>query len=133
MSLQRTQNISVSIAQPVSEVYAFLSEPQNFSKWASGLRHSFRQVGGMEWLAETPIGPMKVRFSPPNSYGVLDHYVVPEAGMVMYNPMRVFANGGGCEVVFTLFQRPGMSDDDFARDADWVRRDLVTLKALLES
>jgi hypothetical protein len=46
--------------------------------------------------------------------------------------MRVLANGDGAEVVFSLFQRPGMSDEEFARDADWVARDLQILKACLE-
>jgi hypothetical protein len=76
---------------------------------------------------------MRIRFSQRNSHGILDHYVIPEAGEAMYNPMRVFANGDGSEVVFTLFQRPGMASDEFARDADWVRRDLLSLKNRLES
>jgi hypothetical protein len=50
----------------------------------------------------------------------------------MHNPMRVVANGDGAEVVFTLFQRDGMSDDEMARDAAMVSRDLAALKALLE-
>jgi hypothetical protein len=46
--------------------------------------------------------------------------------------MRVVANGDGAEVVFTLFQREGMSDDETARDAAMVARDLKALKLLLE-
>jgi hypothetical protein len=132
MSLQRAENISVSIARPLGEVYEFLAAPENFPKWASGLGHSFRAVNGGEWLAETPLGPMKVRFSAKNAYGVLDHYVIPEAGDAIYSPMRVVANDDGSEVVFTLFQRPGMSDEAFAQDAAWVKRDLLALKKLLE-
>jgi hypothetical protein len=133
MPVRHTENISVSIARPLHQVYEFLAEPENFPKWASGLGHSFQPAGGGEWLAETPIGPMRIRFSQRNSHGILDHYVIPEAGEAMYNPMRVFANGDGSEVVFTLFRRPGMSSDEFARDADWVRRDLLSLKNRLES
>ena len=58
--------------------------------------------------------------------------VIPEHGPAMHNPMRVVANGDGAELVFTLFQRDGMSDDEMARDAAMVSRDLATLKALLE-
>jgi uncharacterized protein YndB with AHSA1/START domain len=132
MPLQRVRHISVGIARPPDEVYAFLADPENFPKWASGLGHSFRHVGGMEWLAETPTGAMRVRFSERNRYGVLDHAVVPDNGEPMHNPMRVIANRDGSEVVFTLFQRPGMSDEEFGRDAEWVTRDLNALKALLE-
>ena len=44
----------------------------------------------------------------------------------------VLANGDGSEVVFTLFQREDMSDDETARDAAMVARDFAVLKALLE-
>ena len=64
------------------------------------------------------MGPMRVMFSEPNRFGVLDHAVIPDSGAPMHNPMRALANGSGSEVVFTLFRRPEMSDDDFARDAD---------------
>ncbi len=47
--------------------------------------------------------------------------------------MRVVANGAGSEIIFTLFRLPGISDEKFAADAEWVRRDLNTLKALLEA
>ena len=51
----------------------------------------------------------------------------------MHNPLRVMVNGAGCEVVFTLRRRPGMSEEDFDRDANAVARDLATLKALVEA
>ncbi|MCW3475220.1 SRPBCC family protein [Limobrevibacterium gyesilva] len=133
MPVQPALTLGIGIARPLAEVYAFLAEPGNFAKWASGLGHSFHRIGDGEWRAETPMGPMTIRFTAPNPYGVLDHDVIPETGGAMHNPMRVVANGDGSEVVFTLFQRPGVSDAAFARDADWVRRDLLALKTLLES
>jgi len=132
MALQRARHFSIGIARPLAEVYAFLAEPANFPRWASGLGHSFEHLAGSEWMAETPMGRMKVQFGERNPYGVLDHTLLPERAAPMRNPMRAMANGEGCEVVFTLFQRPGMSDAEFARDADWVQRDLAALKALLE-
>jgi hypothetical protein len=40
-------------------------------------------------------------------------------------------NADGAEVVFTLFQRTGMTDDELARNESAVRRDLETLRAIL--
>ena len=125
-------HISIGIDRPLAEVYAFLAEPGNFPKWASGLGASFRHIAGTDWQVDTPEGPMIVRFSERNAFGVLDHTLLPEKGAAMPNPMRVFANGEGSEVVFSLLRRPGMSDADFERDAAWVTRDLQALKALLE-
>ncbi|MGQ0577352.1 MAG: hypothetical protein ACT4PQ_00405 [Betaproteobacteria bacterium] len=81
---------------------------------------------------ETTRGPMNLRFSEHNDLGVLDHYVSPAPGVEVYVPMRVLPNGSGAEVLFTLFQLPGMSDEKFADDARLVTRDLETLKDVLE-
>jgi hypothetical protein len=132
MPVQTARHIGVSIERPIEEVYGFLAEPRNFPKWAEGLGHGFKHVEGMTFMAETPMGPMRILFSEPNPYGVLDHAVIPESGAAMHNPMRAIANGSGSEVVFTLFKRPEMSEDAFAGDADWVMSDLRRLKALLE-
>ena len=127
-----SRTISVHINRPADVVYDFTSVPENFLKWASGLGKSLTKRDG-EWIAETPQGPMKVRFTERNRFGVLDHYVIPEPGLEIYIPMRVIANGSGSELIFTLFRRSDMSDEKFAEDAEWVKRDLTALKYLLES
>jgi hypothetical protein len=54
------------------------------------------------------------------------------SGEIIYNPVRVISDGSGCEVVFTLRRLPGMSDEEFARDANAVAADLTRLKRVLE-
>ncbi|HUL05794.1 MAG TPA: hypothetical protein VLV76_05640, partial [Candidatus Acidoferrum sp.] len=66
-------------------------------------------------------------------FGVLDHWVTLASGAELHMPVRVVPNGSGCEVMFTLFRQPGMTDEIFARDAAWVTKDLTALKALLEA
>jgi hypothetical protein len=46
--------------------------------------------------------------------------------------MRLIANSSGCELLFTLFREPNMSDAQFHSDAGFVQRDLNGLKRLLE-
>jgi uncharacterized protein YndB with AHSA1/START domain len=128
----RVRHITVSIARPCGDVYEFLREPANFERWASGLGNGLRRVGGKVWRAEGPDGGVTVRFSDRNAYGVLDHEVETPTGERILNPMRVVPNGSGSEVVFTVFQRPGVSDETFEADANWVSRDLQALKQLLE-
>lgn len=131
MSSSNARHLGVTIRRPVDEVYGFLAEPLNFPAWAEGLGHSLCHVEGMVWSAQTPMGPMRIAFSERNAYGVVDHTLIPPDGPAMLNPMRVVANGEDSEVVFTLFQRE-MSDDELARDAAMVARDLAALKTLLE-
>ncbi|MFM0225761.1 SRPBCC family protein [Paraburkholderia dipogonis] len=127
----QAQIISAHIARDWREVYAFTSDPAVFPEWASGLG---RPLGhdGATWYFEGSEGTTTVRFSAPNEYGVLDHYVLLPDGSEIYIPLRVIANGSGCDVQFTLFRVPGMTDEKFAADAQWVERDLRKLKALIE-
>ena len=79
------------------------------------------------------MGRVTFTFTPRNDFGVLDHDVTLPSGETVYNPVRVIRNGDGCELVFTLRQRPGMTDDDFRRDADTVAQDLARLRSLVEA
>ena len=127
----QVRHISVSIDRPPDEVYAFVSNPENLPKWATGLGGSIKKVNG-EWIADAPMGKVKIKFAEENRFGVLDHEVTLESGVTINNPMRVIANGKGSEVFFTLIRQPGTSDEKFEQDAQWVENDLKRLKGLLE-
>jgi len=125
------KHISISINCPAAQVYEFASNPANLPQWAAGLSGSIQKIDNA-WIAESPMGKVKVAFAEKNTFGVLDHDVTLPSGLTVYNPLRVFPNDSGSEVIFTLYRRPGMSDQDFADDAGLIERDLVKLKALLE-
>lgn len=131
-TLMEARHISVSINRRPPDVYAFASDPLNLPAWASGLSGSINEENG-EWIADSPMGQIKVRFDPPNEFGVLDHEVELESGVLFYNPMRVVSNGPGSEVIFTLFRQPDMSDETWQEDAGTIRNDLNALKKLLEA
>ena len=124
--------LSTTIAVPLEAAYAFASQPANFPKWAAGLSQSLSETDA-GWIAETPAGQAHVAFTDPNPHGVLDHWVRIDGQPEIYIPLRMIANGSGTEVELTLFRQPGMSDDDFERDAASVTADLAMLKALLEN
>lgn len=110
-----TKKLSVSIDRPAAEAYEFLCVPENFARWASGMKGA------------------SVRFSEPNRHGVLDHAVRTEQGAEVYVPLRVVPRGERCELELTLFRQPDMSDEKFAADAQWVMEDLLAAKRLLEA
>lgn len=128
----RSRHLSVFVARPAREVYAFVSDPRNIPAWAQGLGSSVELVDG-RWTADSPMGPVTFEFAPQNDFGVADHDVTLPSGEVVTNPLRVLDDDGDAEVVFTLRQREGVSDDDFERDASAVTADLAALKELLES
>ena len=127
----KSRHVSISINHRADEVYEFASNPENLPKWAAGISGSVNNVNG-DWIAESPMGRVKVKFADKNRFGILDHDVTLPSGETFYNPMRVFPNKDGSELVFTLYQRPRMSDRDFRNDEEQIKADLEKLKALIE-
>jgi len=123
--------LGISIGRPWRDVYDAIWRPEDFPRWASGLSTSSLEKDGDAWRAAGPEGTVRIRFTDHNPFGVMDHYVDTGDGPEVYVPMRVIANGDGAEVLLTLFRQPGMSDAKLAADAEWVRRDLLALRALL--
>ena len=128
----KAQTLSVSIGRDAGIVYDFVSQLENLPKWATAFCLSIRPENGA-WVAETPQGPLRIRISGKNNFGILDHYVSPAPGVEIFVPMRVVPNGGGSEVLFTLFRRPEMTEGQYAQDLKWVEQDLNTLKKVMES
>jgi hypothetical protein len=126
------RHVTVSIARPPGDVYRFVANPENISRWAQGLASAALQREGDKWVADSPMGRVSIRFCDPNPYGVVDHDVTLPSGETVHNPMRVLPNATGSEVVFSVFRREGVSDDKFEADARAVSRDLAALRTLLE-
>jgi hypothetical protein len=78
------------------------------------------------------MGRVVVAFAPSNPFGVLDHDVTLPSGETVRNPVRVIPNGDGCDVVFTLHRRAGVSATAFDADAEAVAADLAALRDLME-
>jgi hypothetical protein len=124
-------HISERIDRSADEVYAYAADPANMVHWAPGLGSSVEEIDG-QWFVETPAERVRLAFAPRNDLGVLDHYLTLNSGEVIYVPMRVIADGGSSEVVFTVRRRPGMTGDEFKRDGEAVAADLARLKRVLE-
>ena len=93
---------------------------------AGGCDAPFSSTMRVESVTGADFGSFDAPFRPPVlvlALSIATSFVVP---------MRVVANGEGAEVLLTIFRQPGMSDEKFGEDTQWVRRDLEALKAILE-
>jgi len=129
----KSKHLSTVINRPSSAVYEYAADPANLPRWAAGLASTTVERVEAQWVADSPMGRVTISFAAHNDFGVLDHVVTLPSGESVHNPLRVIPYEDACEVVFTLRQRPGMSDDEFARDAESVRADLHSLKRILEA
>lgn len=124
--------VSVAIARPWRDIYERFWRPETFPRWASGMSDASLRKVGDEWHAQGPDGPAVITFSDHNTFGVMDHWIRLGPSRTVYVAMRIIANGDGAEAMLTLFREPGTTDEKFAADAEWVRRDLARLKELAE-
>jgi uncharacterized membrane protein len=132
MNVHQSAVVHISILAPPQDVIAFLSDMENWRTWAPWI-HSVRRSSPRGWTLETGAGQMMVHFVEQNSLGVLDHEVTLASGMTVLNSMRVLSNGSGSELIMVLFQSPGVSSAEFARDVQAVRDDLARLKMVAEA
>jgi hypothetical protein len=117
----------VAIPLPWRVVYETAWRPEAFAHWASGLVSGGLRQEGAVWHSDGPDGPITIRFTPENAFGVMDHWVDAGADAAIYIPLRIVGSGDGALATITLFRQPGMTDATFARDREWVRRDLDAL------
>jgi hypothetical protein len=128
-----SRQLSVPIHRPAEQVYRYVTNPANLPAWAVGLGGSIERVGA-DWVADSPMGRVVVRFVPDNEFGVADHDVTLPTGETVRNPMRVLPDGtDDCELVFTVRRRAGMTEAEFDADCAAVQRDLETLRDLMQA
>ena len=124
--------VHLSINRDWRAVYAFAAKPENMARWASGLGSGLIR-DGEDWLADGgPLGTVRVRFSPVNDFGVIDHIVHMPSGLKVHNAFRIVPNGDGAEAIFLVTRLPDQTSEQFEQDAAHVAKDLACLKAILE-
>jgi hypothetical protein len=131
-----SRHVSVWIEAAPEVVYEFAADPQTWPQWAAGLAAGELRKTADGWVADSPMGLVTVEFAPPNQFGVLDHVVRLPSGEAVYNPLRVIpggVGGVGCEVLFSVRRRDGMTTAEFDADAAAVAADLDALRQLLEN
>jgi len=125
--------VVVSINRPFQEVYDYLAEPSNLSQWGTNFGTEMRHVSGSDYEVDIPAGKVMLRFAERNRFGVIDFAIYPmgaEPGPP--TPARVYPNGDGTDVAITMFKFPGITDEKFDSDEEWMRSDLGRMKIILE-
>lgn len=131
--MQHSRTFSLAIDRPWTELYAFLADPRTINRWTQGvIAAPLVRLSDYEWQAMQDGQPVSILFTPPNSFGVLDVVLRWENQPPRHFVVRLFPNEEGSELCFTLFQRPGETDAQFASECEWLRTDLGVLKTYVE-
>ncbi|MDB5825836.1 MAG: succinylglutamate desuccinylase [Variovorax sp.] len=129
--LQEATVVSQAVDGSAEAVYAFARQMENLPLWASGLAKGIAQRDG-DWFADSPMGQVKVTMAPVNPFGVLDHEVTLPDGTRVHNAFRVTPCGDGSLLTFIVLRSAGTSQQSFDSDVAHVRRDLMSLKQVIE-
>jgi len=129
----RTNTQSIAIAAPAGHVFEFVADLEKLPKWAIGFAKEIRRDNG-GWLVRNGSGDeIGIRAVTDPELGVVDFDMSPAPGVEVPAATRVLANEDGAEYVFTMFQPPGMPDEVFEQQIAELARELIVLKANVES
>ena len=122
---------TVTIQANPNVVFDFVANIENLPKWAVVFCQRLRREGS-RWIVTTPGGEFAIRYATDPKAGIIDMYVSPAPGVEGAAYSRVIPNGEGAEYVFTFFQTPDISDDDFPRQGAALKKELGVLKGVLD-
>ena len=114
-------------------LFAFLSDIQNLTKWATGFAKELKVVDG-EYKVVTPLGEIYFYMEADEKTGVIDMYGGPTKDQMAYFPSRVMALPDGRSVYqFTNFQWPGIPDEMFAAQNETLAEEFENIRQHVEN
>jgi hypothetical protein len=129
----RASTQTITIEATPEQVFDFVADLEKLPTWAIGFAKGIREEDGT-WLVRTGSGDeIAIRTATDRGLGVVDYQMGTESGAETPARTRVVPNEQGAEYVFTMFQPAGMPDEAFERQIAELGRELVVLKATLES
>jgi hypothetical protein len=127
----RSATLTITIAAPRDDVFAFLADGANLPAWASNFAPAIRPNGD-GWIVNQGAVEIGLEIPANRELGTVDLHITLPSGARRAVYLRVLPNGEGAEVLFTLFHSDLRTDDDIARQNDEVAEELRRVKAIFE-
>jgi hypothetical protein len=129
--ISRSAIKSVDIAATPEKVYAFLSDPMNWPRYAV-VNLKTVSPGHEGWFkVVTKFGEGEIQISGTKELGIFDHiWRDPQATWKVYG--RVVPNAEGSTAMMTLFQPSVMSDGQFDQAMKEMDIEMAKLKEIME-
>jgi len=119
---------SVVIQAPKNKVFQYLSNIDNTPKWATEFIKELKVDNG-KYKAVTPMGEVFFKLETDEKTGVIDMFLGPSEDHMAIFPSRVIALPGELTAyLFTLFQDPHSSDEQFQQGFDSLEKELGNIK-----
>ncbi|MBO0768989.1 MAG: SRPBCC family protein [Solirubrobacterales bacterium] len=120
---------TLSVAAAPDQAFALLSDPYRLPQWAPGIAESVAHEHEDVWRLTSASGTRLRAIRTSAAFGVVD-FVSPEpGGRGLF--IRVLANAGGSELVFSMAFPPGTPQADIDAQMTAIERELQTVRTLL--
>jgi len=123
-----SRTVTVTLAAPRDEVFAYLSKLESLPEWADEFAREIRFDDGVAFV-RNGLGEFLFSIDADERTGVIDMYAGPTADELALFPTRVVSlPGGGSAYSFTMFQPPEMPDELFDSQYASLRRELENVR-----
>lgn len=127
----RAETRTITIAAPPAAVLAVVGDGARLPEWAPRFAAAVEHEGDDRWLIGEGDGRFSVRLRVDEASGTVDvlRPVDPPAGAFL----RAVPNGGGSELLFTLFFPDGTAPEAVDAQMATVEDELATVRGLAEA
>lgn len=121
---------TLELAASKERAFEFLSRIENLPRWATQFCKALKKDEAGRTKIVTPQGEIFFRIDADRDTGVIDMHGGPDEAHMAYWPARVVERPGhGSLFMFSAFQYPGMSDEEFARQCDGLKQEFPHIVA----
>lgn len=129
----RAHTASIEIESAPERTFAFLADGYKLPLWAIGFAKAI-EPDGEHWLVTLASGErLALRIDSDAATGVVDFVMLPAPDVEAPAHTRVTPHGGGTLYTFLMHQTPDIPDDVFEAQVAELERELIVLKAHLET
>jgi hypothetical protein len=124
----KTRTVTVVLDAPKDEVFSYLAEIENLTRWATEFARELRYDGDKAKVVNG-LGEFYFEIDADPNTGVIDMYAGPTEDTLALFPTRVVELPGvRSAYTFTMFQAPGMPDDLFASQHEALLREFENIR-----
>lgn len=128
-----TSTHTVSLTASKDKAFAFLADIENLPLWATMFCSELKRDDSGLHRVVTPNGEILFRIDADPATGVIDMYGGPTEEQMAYWPARVVDRpGAGSLFIFTAFQYPGMSNEEYALQCEGLEREFLNISRLMD-
>ncbi len=128
----RSRTVAITLSVPRWKVFHYLSRVENLPRWATEFCRELKVVDGKHKVMTCPAaGGQELFFEicADDRTGVIDMFAGPSEEQMTVFPTRVVELPDGLTAfLFTMFQAPGMSDEQFELQHDNLKREFENIR-----